>query len=124
MPNKLAVSAAFQVYADALNAGDDQGVRDAFIWPLAHMPADGVVMVDKPPALPSEMRAQTDWARSTFGDIEVVAASDTKAHVVLRNFERLRSDGSLIESGSSFYAFCKTDKGWKIFAVSGILFPA
>ena len=62
MPNKLAVAAAFQVYADALNAGDDQGVRDAFIWPLAHMPADGVVMVDKPPALPSEMRAQTDWA--------------------------------------------------------------
>ena len=121
MSNEAAVYAAFKVYADALNAYDDQGVRDAFVWPLARMTADGVEIVSNPPALPSEMRAKSGWVKSIFEEVDVVAATDTKAHLILRRFQRLRADGSLIEAGSTFYAYRKIDQGWKIFAISGII---
>lgn len=64
------------------------------------------------------------WATSVGFEIDVVAASNTKAHLVLRNCERLREDGSLIENVSAFYALTKTSGSWKMFAISTISFPA
>ena len=50
MSNKAAVYAAFKSYADAFNSYDDQGCRDAFVWPLARLiQANGVEMVNNPP---------------------------------------------------------------------------
>ena len=70
------------------------------------------------------MKALKNWHRSVHWEIDVIAASATKAHVALRNVERLRPDGSLIECASAFYVLGKTDQGWKIRAMSTIDFPA
>ena len=82
------------------------------------------VMFDKFPFSPLEMKARKNWATSTSFEIDVIAVSDSKAHLVLRNCDRLRPDGSLIENATAFYAFTKTPDGWKIFAMSAIEFPA
>ena len=56
--------------------------------------------------------------------MDVVAVSGKKVHVVIRNVRRLRSDGSLIEEASVFYALKNTNNGWKMYAISDITFPA
>jgi hypothetical protein len=44
--------------------------------------------------------------------------------VILRHAERVRADGSLIETVAAFYAFTRTAGGWKLFALSDIVIPA
>ena len=81
-------------------------------------------MLDKFPVDPQELKENIGWATSNAFEIDVVAVSDKKAHVVIRNVRRLRSDGSLIEEATAFYALKNTNNGWKIYALSDITFPA
>ena len=53
-----------------------------------------------------------------------MAVSDKKAHVVIRVVRRLRSDCSLIEEATAFYALKNTNNGWKMYVVLDITFPA
>ena len=81
-------------------------------------------MLEEFPIDPREWKKKTGWAKSTSFEIDVVAVSDKKAHVVMRNVRRLRDDGSLIEEASGLYAFKITKEGWKMYAFSDITFPA
>lgn len=69
------------------------------------------------------MKKAKGWATSDNFEIEVVAQNETKAHLILKNCRRLRFDGSVIENVSAFYAFKLTNQGWKMFAISDVLFP-
>ena len=71
-----------------------------------------------------ELKERIGWATSDAIEIDIVAVSDKKAHVVIRNVRRLRSDGSLIEEATAFYALKNTKSGWKMYAISDITFPA
>ena len=73
---------------------------------------------------PQELKEKIGWATSNAFEIDVVAVSDKKAHVVIRNIRRQRSDVSLIEGATAFYAFKNTNNDWKIYALSDITFPA
>ena len=75
------------------------------------------------PIIPAKMKAAKGWGRSEGVEIDVVAISATKAHLVMRNTRRLRNDGSLIEEATSFYAYTKHDDDWKMFAISDTTFP-
>ena len=44
-----------------------------------------------------------------------------KGHVISSG-TRIRKDKSVIEKYTAFYAFTKTDKGWKMYAVSSVIF--
>jgi hypothetical protein len=55
---------------------------------------------------------------------DLVAAGENKAHLLLRNARRIRADGSLIEEATGFFAYTRTSAGWKMFAISDIVFPA
>ena len=58
-------------------------------------------MLDKFPIDPRELKERIGWATSNAFEIDVVAVSDKKAHVVIRNVRTLlRSDGSLIEESN------------------------
>ena len=70
------------------------------------------------------MKKVKGWHHSDSFEIDVVAMTETKAHLVCRNVRRLREDGSLIEEASAFYAFKKTGEGWKMFAISDVVNPA
>jgi hypothetical protein len=68
--------------------------------------------------------AAKQWHDTKDSSYEVVLASATKAHVILRQATRIRADGSAIETVSAFYALTRTPSGWKFFALSDITIPA
>ena len=99
-------------------------INDCIAYPLAYIGADSVKMLDKFPIDPQGLKENIGQATSDVFEIDVVAVSGKKAHVVIRSVRRLRSDGSLIEEATAFYAFKNTNNGWKIYALSDITFPA
>jgi hypothetical protein len=124
MSNRGDVLAAYQSYLDAFMASDEQAIRECVQWPCTFLGAERAESIDEFPYSPTDLKRHKDWATSAGLEIDVVAVSDVKAHVLLRNCERVRTDGTLIEEVSAFYAFTKTTNGWKIFAMSSIEFPA
>ncbi len=124
MSSRSEVFSALSAYLDAFMAGDDDALRDCLMWPCTVLSDCGSIQVDTFPYNPATLRAQKGWAFSKGLEIDVVAVSDNKAHVLLRHCQRLRLDGSLIEDISAFYAFTKTVEGWKIFAISGLILPS
>ena len=114
----------YQAYLRAFRA-NDLGALDLLVqYPLAYICSGTVEMVDTYPIKPAEMIAGKQWHSTVDAEFEVMGLSPTKAHVVLPGAHRLRADGSLIETVSAFYAFTKTDAGWKMFAFSDVIVPA
>ena len=99
-------------------------INNCVVYPSAYVGEDSVKMLDTFPIDPQELKEKIGWATSNAFEIDVVAVSDKKAHIVLRNVRRLRKDGSLIEEATGFYAFKNTENGWKMYANSDITFPA
>ncbi len=75
-------------------------------------------MLDKFPVNPRELKENIGWATSNAFEIDAVAVSDKKAHVVLRSVRTLRKDGSLIEESMAFYTVKNTENDWKTYANS------
>ena len=124
--NKGLRSDLLAVYRKYLNGfvTENMDVIDECIeYPLTHVGETSVKTFDTFPFSPSEMKKAKAWVASYNFEIEVVAQNNTKAHLILRNCRRLRADGSVIENVSAFYAFKLTGQGWKMFAISDILFP-
>ena len=111
-------------YLNAINEADMETINDCVAYPQAYIGADSVKMLDEFPIDPREWKKKTGWATSNAFEIDVVAVSDKKAHLLMRNVRRLRDDGSLIEEATGFYAFKNTNNGWKMYAFSDITFPA
>jgi hypothetical protein len=124
MSNRTEVLAAYHAYLAAFLAEDAQQLRASCVWPLTLLTDGATVMLEEFPYSPAQMKAEKRWATSQSFEIDVVGVSSTKAHLVLRNCERLTADGTLIENVTAFYAFTKTPLGWQIFALSAIEFPA
>lgn len=121
---KAEVEAAYQAYLRSFLANDLDAIDALIRYPLAYIGNDEVKMLDSYPFKPAELMASKQWHSSVGAEVEVVEVSSTKAHVMLRRARRVRADGSLIETVSGFYAFTKTEEGWKIFAISDITLPA
>ena len=111
-------------YLNAFDEWDMETIDNCIAYPLAYIGADSVKMLDKFPVDPQDLKEKIGWATSHAFEIDVVAVSDKKAHIVLRNVRRLRKDGSLIEEATGLYAFNNTENGWKMYANSDITFPA
>ena len=50
----------------------------------------------------------------------VLILNSTKGHVISSG-TRIRKDKSVIEKYTVFYAFTKTDVGWKMYAISDVI---
>ena len=122
--NRAKVFEAYNQYLNAIIEADIDAINECIEYPLAYIGGDSVKMLDKFPIDPREWKEKTGWATSNAFEIDVVAVTEKKAHVLMRNCRRLRDDGSLIEEASAFYAFKNTDGGWKMYAFSDITFPA
>ena len=111
-------------YLNAFNEADMETINDCIAYPLAYIGDDSVKMLDKFPIDPRALKEKIWWAKSNAFEIDVVAVSEKKAHILMRNCRRLRDDGTLIEEATGFYAFKNTKEGWKMYAFSDITFPA
>ena len=115
--------ATYERYLSSFVDDDLAGIDAVVSYPLAHIGDGAVRLYDTFPIDPGELRRAKAWHTTVNSEYEVVAVSPTKAHVVLRRAERVRADGSLIETVSAFYAFTRTDAGWKLYAISDVLNP-
>ena len=122
--NRAKVLETYNRYLNAIIKADMDAINDCIEIPLTYIGIDSVKMLNKFPIDPREWKEKTGWATSNAVEIDAVAVTEKKAHVLMRNCRRLRDDGSLIEEASAFYAFKITDTGWKMYAFSDITFPA
>ena len=114
---------AYERYLRAFLA-DDIAAIDALVqYPLAYIGDGTVRMLDEYPIKPSALMAAKDWHTSIDMAYEVIGLSETKAHLVLKRCTRVRRDDTPIEDVFAFYAWTRTDDGWKIFAVSDVTVP-
>ena len=118
------VLTAYEDYLTAFNNDNIDTINSLVAWPLSYIGDGKVTSLDQFPVKPSELKESMGWDRSEGFEIDVVAVTETKAHVLMRNTRRLRKDGSLIEEASAFYAFTRTGDGWKMFALSDVRMPA
>ena len=107
----------------AFNREDIDGINACIEFPLTHIGNGKITVLEKFPLSPTEMKKAKGCISDSF-EIDIVAMTETKAHLLCRNVRRLREDGSLIEQVSAFYAFKKTADGWKMFAISDVVTPA
>ena len=121
--SKVEVIEAYERYLKAFLA-DDLAAIDALVqYPLAYIGDGKVSMLDHWPFKPSALRAAKAWHTSIEMEYEVIGFSATKAHLVLKRCTRVRRDGSPIEDVFAFYAWTRTEDGWKMFALSDITVP-
>jgi len=118
------VLAAYEKYLEAFMSNDMDGINALVSYPLAYVGDGAVKMFDEYPIKPSELMAQTGWRDTLNMQYEVIAVSETKAHLILRSGTRVRADGSPIEHISGFYAWTMTTTGWKMFAISDVRTPS
>ena len=121
---RVQVLETYNRYVNAIVEADMETINNCVSYPLAYVGEDSVTMLDKFPIDPREWKKKTGWATSNAFEIDVVAVSEKKAHILMRNCRRLRDDGTLIEEATGFYAFRNTKEGWKMYAFSDITFPA
>lgn len=118
------VRTVYERYLSAFLAGDLAAVEALVQFPLAYIGSGETRLFDRFPLSPQALRERKQWHTTVNADYEVSLVSADKAHVILRRAERVRADGSLIETVSAFYAFTRTAAGWKLFALSDIVIPA
>jgi hypothetical protein len=118
------VRAAYERYLRAFLDGDLTAVESLVQFPLAYIGAGETRLLDRFPVSPQALRERKQWHTTVNADYEVSLVAPDKAHVILRRAERVRADGSLIETVAAFYAFTRTAGGWKLFALSDIVIPA
>ena len=121
--SKAEVMEAYESYLQAFLA-DDLAAIDALVqYPLAYIGDGKVSMLNEYPIKPAALIAAKGWHTSVDMEFEVVGISATKAHLILKRGTRVRRDGSSIEDVFAFYAWTRTDQGWKMFAVSDVTVP-
>lgn len=117
-----AIAAVDRYYA-ALNANDEEGVRDAFHYPHVRIGRTGTV---KTYPTPDDYQftsflavTQKDgWHHSAWDKVDVVFTTEGKAHIGV-NFTRYRQDDSVIGKYFSLYIVTLHEGKWAIQAGSG-----
>lgn len=110
-------------YYTALNANNEEGVRDAFHFPHVRIGADGTVKTyptrsDLRFASFLEIMQKNGWHHSAWDKVDVVFTTPRKAHIGV-NFTRYREDNSVIGHYFSLYIVTCHDDKWAIQAGSG-----
>jgi hypothetical protein len=121
--SKAEVIQVYERYVQAFLADDLATIDSLVQYPLAYIGDGKVSVLDQWPFEPSALRAAKGWHTSIDFDYEVVGVSATKAHLVLKRGVRVRRDGSPIETVHAFYAWTRTEDGWKMFALSDVTVP-
>ena len=67
-----------------------------------------------------EMMENKQWDTTIDTETYVHGTNSTKGHVISSG-TRIRKDKSAIEKYTVFYAFTKTDNGWKMYTISDVI---
>ena len=108
-------------YVEGFRTNDVSLIDKIVDYPITHIKDGEVSMRDTYPVDPAALKAELDWDHSTDWSFDVAGVNETTAHMVAKA-TRCRKDGSVIEKVHGFYAFRKTDAGWKMYVLADIVF--
>ncbi|TFH88481.1 hypothetical protein EQG41_01195 [Billgrantia azerbaijanica] len=108
-------------YVEGFKNNDVSLIDEMVRYPIAYIKNGAVTMCDSYPIDPKALKKEKGWDHSVDWEFDVTAVNDSEAHAVA-SAVRCRKDGSKIESVHGFYAFTKTEDGWKMYAVADMTF--
>ena len=113
-------AAFYRAYIEAFRRGEAAALVGMATNPMARIGPAGPELVAHAPD-PKALAARTGWADTVEVDIEVLDATEDRAHLHLKRALRVRADGSPIEVITGVYVLLKgADGAWQIAAVSVI----
>ena len=113
--------ARHEEYLQAFLNNDYETYKKIFASPVCVFMGDSFEVFDEVPNFAGDAASDDGWVRSEFTPYEVIAVSETKAHLAIRNLSRYAENDRLLTSGSAMYIYNRIDGEWKISAISGIL---
>ena len=118
--NEKEVLKAYEEYLAYFLNNDMDGVNSLVKFPITSIADGESKLLDAFPVTPKEMMENKQWDTTINTETYVHGVNSKKGHVISSG-TRIRKDKSVIEKYTAFYAFTKTDKGWKMYAVSSVI---
>ena len=118
--NEKEVLKAYEEYLAYFLNNDMDGVNSLVKFPITSIADGESKLLDAFPVTPKEMMENKQWDTTIDTETYVHGTNSTKGHVISSG-TRIRKDKSVIEKYTVFYAFTKTDNGWKMYAISDII---
>ena len=118
--NEKEVLKAYEEYLAYFLNNDMDGVNSLVKFPITSIADGESKLLDAFPVTPKEMMENKQWDTTIDTETYVHGVNSKKGHVISSG-TRIRKDKSVIEKYTAFYAFTKTDKGWKMYAVSSVI---
>ena len=118
--NEKGVLKAYEEYLAYFLDNDMDGVNSLVKFPITYIADGESKLLDAFPVTPKEMMENKQWDTTIDTETYVHGVNSKKAHVISSG-TRIRKDKSVIEKYTAFYAFTKTDAGWKMYAISSVI---
>jgi hypothetical protein len=99
---------------------DMKGINSLVQYPITYISEGKSELLDSFYLTPKEMMENKEWDTSIDITTSIHGITRTKAHVISTG-TRIRKDKSVIEKYTIFYAFIKTEDGWKMYAMSDVI---
>ena len=111
---------AYDNYLAYFLDNDIEGINSLVKFPVTYISDGESKSLDAFPIKPKEMMVSKQWDTTIETNTFTHVVNFKKGHVISSG-KRIRKDKSVIEKYTAFYAFTKTDKGWKMCAVSSVI---
>ena len=111
---------AYEQYLAYFLDNDMDGINSLVKFPITYIAEGESKLLDAFPVTPKEMMENKNWDTTIDTKTYVHGINSTKGHVISSG-TRIRKDKSIIEKYTVFYAFTKTDDGWKMYAISDVI---
>ena len=118
--NEKEVLKAYEKYLAYFLSNDIDGINSIVKFPITYIADGESKLLDCFPVTPKEMMENKQWYKTIDTETYVHGTNSTKGHVISSG-TRIRKDKSVIEKYTVFYAFTKTDDGWKMYAISDVI---
>ena len=118
--NEIEVLKAYEQEGEEGGDDDMNGINSLVKFPITYIADGESKSLDAFPVTPKEMMENKQWDTTIDTDTYVHGTNSNKGHVISSG-TRIRKDKSVIEKYTVFYAFTKTEDGWKMYAISDII---
>ena len=118
--NENTVLKAYEKYLAYFLDNNMNGINSLVKFPITYIADGESKSLDAFPVTPKEMMENKQWDTTIDTDTYVHGTNSNKGHVISSG-TRIRKDKSVIEKYTVFYAFTKTEDGWKMYAISDII---
>ena len=96
------------------------GINSLVKFPITYIADGECKLLDAFTVTPKEMMENKQWDTTVDTETYVHGTNSSKGHVISSG-TRIRKDKTIIEKYTVFYAFTKTDDGWKMYAISDVI---